>query len=118
MMTKNSLMTIFKKHNGVNFCISTCNAVGRGINGVSYNEYRGRVMGGDNCTYIAEETKIIGFMEDCIVLEVYSSSIYWQNGKHIIYLPYDCIVGVDIMSINKDRYPLKLNFKHNLKEIK
>lgn len=118
MMTKKSLMTIFKKHNGVNFSISTCNAVGRGINGVSYNEYRGCVMGGEKFTYVAEETKIIGFMEDCVVLEHNTNSNYWDDGKHIIYLPYDCIVAVDIVDVGRERYPLKLNFKHNLKEIR
>lgn len=35
-MKKETLMKIFEIHKTTNFCISTSNATGRGINGVSY----------------------------------------------------------------------------------
>lgn len=109
-MKKETLIKIFNDNKTTNFLLITNIGEGRGINGVSFNEYFGQV---DD-----ESTKIKGFMEECIVLEHNVDNGYWRGGTHILYIPYENIVTVDFLTEHRNRYPLKLSFKHNLKEIK
>lgn len=120
-MTKETLKKIFEIHKTTNFCISTSNATGRGINGVSFDDYNGCLMA---CKahkdeyYVTETTKILGFMEDCLVLEVNRPcNNYWAGGKHITYLPYNTITCVDFVTEDRKDYPKKLNFRHKLSDL-
>lgn len=119
-MKKETLMKIFQDNKTTNFCISTSNATGRGINGVSFDNYTGCLMArneyGDG-HYISQTTKILGFMEDCLVLETYTSNAYWRGGTHIVYLPYSVITCVDFVTEDRKCYPKKLNFRHKLVEL-
>ena len=120
-MKKETLMKIFQDNKTTNFCISTSNATGRGINGVSFDDYTGCLMArndyGDGY-HITQTTKIIGFMEDCLVLEVNQpSTSYWCDSSHKVYLPYNVITCVDFVTENRIRYPKELNFSHKLVEL-
>ena len=114
-------MRIFEDNKTTNFCISTSNATGRGINGVSFDDYCGCVMTcndhGDGY-HITQTTKIIGFMEDCLVLEVDNPcNNYWGGGIHTVYLPYNTITSVDFVTEERMCYPKRLIFKHKLVEL-
>ena len=119
-MKKETLMKIFENNKTTNFCISTSNATGRGINGVSFDEYIGCLMAREeykDAYYVSETTKILGFMEDCLVLENTHSGGYWQGGTHIVYLPYSVITCVDFVTEDRKCYPKKLTFRHKLVEL-
>ena len=120
-MKKETLMKIFEDNKTTNFCISTSNATGRGINGVSFDNYTGCLMARKEHRdeyYVTETTKILGFMEDCLVLEqTHTSSAYWRGGAHIVYLPYNVIICVDFVTEDRSCYPKKLNFRHKLVEL-
>lgn len=119
-MKKETLMKIFEDNKTTNFRISTSNATGRGINGVSFDDYSGCIMArndyGDGY-HITETTKILGFMEDCLVLENTHTGGYWQGGAHIVYLPYSVITCVDFVTEDRKCYPKKLTFRHKLAEL-
>ena len=120
-MKKETLMKIFENNKTTNFCISTSNATGRGINGVSFDDYYGCTMShneyGDGY-HITETTKILGFMEDCLVLEqTHTSNAYWRGGTHTVYLPYNTITCVDFVAEDRKCYPKKLSFRHKLVEL-
>ena len=119
-MKKETLMKIFQNNKNTNFRISTSNATGRGINGVSFDDYIGCMMTrkeyGDTY-YVSETTKILGFMEDCLVLENTHNDAYWQGGTHIVYLPYSAITCVDFVTEDRKCYPKKLTFRHKLVEL-
>jgi hypothetical protein len=120
-MKKETLMKIFENNKTTNFCISTSNATGRGINGVSFDDYSGCIMArndyGDGY-HITETTRILGFMEDCLVLEVNKPrNNYWVGGTHTIYLPYNTITCVDFVTEDRKCYPKKLSFRHKLVEL-
>lgn len=114
-------MKIFQENKTANFCISTSNATGRGINGVSFDDYTGCLMARKEYRdeyYITVTTKILGFMEDCLVLEVnHFSNAYWRGGTHIVYLPYNVITSVDFVTEDRKCYPKKLSFRHKLVEL-
>lgn len=120
-MKKETLMKIFQDNKSTNFCISTSNGRGRGINGVSFDDYTGCLMARKEYRdeyYITETTKILGFMEDCLILEVnHSSTSYWCGGAHKVYLPYNVITGVDFVTEDRKCYPKKLSFRHTLVEL-
>ena len=117
-MKKETLMKIFQDNKSTNFCISTSNGRGRGINGVSFDDYTGCLMARNQYNdgyHITETTKILGFMEDCLVLEVNRPcNSYWAGDTHIVYLPYNTITCVDFVTENRDCYPKKLSFRHKL----
>ena len=117
-MKKETLMKIFQDNKSTNFCISTSNAAGRGINGVSFDDYNGCLMARKEYRdeyHVTETTKILGFMEDCLILEVNRPcNSYWDGGTHIIYLPYNTITCVDFVTDDRKCYPKKLSFSHNL----
>lgn len=114
-------MKIFQDNKTTNFCISTSNATGHGINGVSFDDYTGCLMARKEYRdeyYITETTKILGFMEDCLVLEnTHTSNSYWRGGTHTVYLPYNVITGVDFVTDDRKCYPKKLSFRHKLVEL-
>lgn len=113
-MKKETLISIFKANKNSNFKITTNIGEGRGINGISFNEYYG-------VNYpLNQTTKIVGFMDDCLVLEVGGRGCYWDKGVHKIYISYDAILSVDFIIENgmEDKYPNTIREKHNLKEIK
>lgn len=114
-MKKETIIKIFEENKGNNFSIVTNIGDGKGINGVSFVEYSGEV----NWNNDRKITKILGFMEDCIVLEHYENSSYWRGGTHKIYLPFDNIVTIDIITEHKNEnaFP-KLSVEHNLNDIK
>lgn len=120
-MKKETLMKIFNDNKTTNFRISTSNATGRGINGVSFDDYVGCVMARKEYKdeyYVTETTKILGFMEDCLVLEnTHTRSGYWPGGTHTIYLPYSVINCVDFVNEDRESYPKKLTFRHKLVEL-
>ena len=120
-MKKETLMKIFEDNKTTNFCISTSNATGRGINGVSFDDYNGCLMTRKEHRdeyYINETTKILGFMEDCLVLEVNRPcNNYWNGSIHIVYLPYNTITCVDFVTEDRKSYPKKLSFRHKLVEL-
>ena len=116
-MKKETLMKIFQDNKTTNFRISTSNATGRGINGVSFDTYNGCIMACKEYKdeyYVTETTKILGFMEDCLVLENTQNNGYWSGGTHTIYLPYSVITCVDFVTKDRDCYPKKLTFRHKL----
>lgn len=119
-MKKETLMKIFENNKTTNFCISTSNATGRGINGVSFDDYTGCLMARKEHRdeyYVAETTKILGFMEDCLVMESTHNNGYWRGGTHIVYLPYNTITCVDFVTEDRKCYPKKLSFRHKLVEL-
>jgi hypothetical protein len=120
-MKKETLMKIFENNKTTNFCISTSNATGRGINGVSFDDYTGCLMTKNEYSdgyHITETTKILGFMEDCLVLEVNKPcNNYWAGGTHTVYLPYNTITCVDFVTEDRKCYPKKLSFRHKLVEL-
>ena len=119
-MKKETLMKIFQENKTTNFRISTSNATGRGINGVSFDSYYGRIMERKEYRdeyYVTETTKILGFMEDCLVLENTQSGGYWPGGTHTVYLPYNVITNVDFVTEDRSCYPKKLTFRHKLVEL-
>ena len=119
-MKKETIIKIFENNKTTNFSIITNIAEGKGINGVAFNTHIGCVQGKKEYSdeqYVVERTKILGFMEDCIVLEKYVNNAYWQGGEHTIYLPFDNIVTIDFRKGDSSRFPIKLPFKHNLKTI-
>lgn len=120
-MKKETLIKIFEANKTTNFCISTSNATGRGINGVSFDDYYGCTMSRKENGYeyyVTQTTKIIGFMEDCLVLEVNKPcNNYWQGGTHTVYLPYNVITCVDFVIEDRKCYPKKLTFRHKLVEL-
>ena len=114
-MKKETIIKIFEENKSNNFSIVTNIGKGKGINGVSFVEYYGEsIWNGDK-----ERTRVLGFMEDCIVLEHYKNNSYWQGGTHKIYLPFDSILAIDIITehSNENAFP-KLSVKHNLNDIK
>lgn len=117
-MTRETLMKIFQDNKTTNFCISTSNGRGRGINGVSFDDYTGCLKARNQYKegyHITETTKILGFMEDCLVLEQsHPCNHYWAGDTHKIYLPYNVITCVDFVCDDRDEYPKKLTFEHNL----
>lgn len=117
-MKKETIIKIFEKNKKNNFTIVTNIGVGRGINGVDFEEYVGYTKSNQGI----EETKVLGFMEDCIVLENYRNCGWRKGGTHTIYLPFECITTIDFTnnSRNEECFPTKLpkEIKHNLKEIK
>lgn len=120
-MKKETLMKIFEDNKTTNFCISTSNATGRGINGISFDDYTGCLMARNEYNdgyHITETTKILGFMEDCLVLEYYcTESLFGAGDTHIVYLPYNTITCVVFVTENRECYPKELNFRHKLVEL-
>ena len=120
-MTKETVMAIFNAHKTTNFCITTNIAEGRGINGVSFGSFEGESLVKKEYHdeyYHASWTKILGFMDECIVLCHYENHSYWDGGEHIYYIPYSNIVSISFREKDTPAYPIKMMRQHNLKEIK
>jgi hypothetical protein len=111
-MKKETIISIFKSLKDSNFRIVTNIGEGRGINGVAFADYYG------HSTTSNQSTRVLGFMGDCIVLEVEGDSAYWNGGTHKVYIPCENIVMIDHLADggNTKRFP-KLKAHHNLKEI-
>lgn len=111
-MKKETIISIFKSLKDSNFRITTNIGVGKGVNGVAFAEYYG------HSTVSNQSTRVLGFMDDCIVLEVEGDSAYWGGGTHKVYIPCENIVMIDYLADggNTTRFP-KLKVHHNLKEI-
>lgn len=111
-MKKETIISIFKSLKDSNFRITTNIGEGKGINGVAFVEYYG-------CSTVSNQsTRVLGFMGECIVLEVEGDSAYWSGGTHKVYIPCENIVMIDYIAEggNTTRFP-KLKAHHNLKEI-
>lgn len=111
-MKKETIISIFKSLKDSNFRITTNIGVGKGINGVAFVEYYGY------STVSNQSTRVLGFIDECIVLEVEGDSAYWGGGTHKVYIPCENIVMIDYIAEggNTTRFP-KLKVHHNLKEI-
>ena len=111
-MKKETIISIFKSLKDSNFRIVTNIGEGKGINGVAFTDYYG------HSTVSNQSTRVLGFMGDCIVLEVECDSAYWSGGTHKVYIPCENIVMIDYLTEggNTTRFP-KLKVHHNLKEI-
>jgi hypothetical protein len=111
-MTKETIISVFKSLKDSNFRIVTNIGEGRGINGVAFADYYG------HSTTSNQSTRVLGFIGDCIVLEVEGDSAYWNGGTHKVYIPCENIVMIDHLAEggNTKRFP-KLKAHHNLKEI-
>lgn len=111
-MKKETIISIFKSLNDSNFRIVTNIGEGKGVNGVAFAEYYG------HSNVSNQSTRVLGFMDDCIVLEVEGDSAYWGGGTHKVYIPCENIVMIDYLADggNTTRFP-KLKVHHNLKEI-
>lgn len=111
-MKKETIISIFKSLKDSNFRIVTNIGEGKGVNGVAFAEYYG------HSTVSNQSTRVLGFMDDCIVLEVEGDSAYWGGGTHKVYIPCENIVMIDYLADggNTTRFP-KLKVHHNLKEI-
>ena len=112
MFTKEILMDLFKKNEGLNYCIYTDIGVGRGINGVDFRSFIGELI--DDRDKIQHVIK--GFTDNCIVIEKSTSGYYYSDAKKDIYVPYEKIVMVDFITDTAHRY-YKFTGRHNLKEI-
>ena len=111
-MKKETIISIFKSLKDSNFRIVTNIGEGRGVNGVAFVEYYG-------CSTVSKQsTRVLGFMGECIVLEVENESAYWSGGTHKVYIPCENIVMIDYLADggNTTRFP-KLKAHHNLTEI-
>lgn len=111
-MKKETIISIFESLKDNNFRITTNIGEGRGVNGVAFVEYYG-------CSTVSKQsTRVLGFMGECIVLEVENESAYWSGGTHKVYIPCENIVMIDYLADggNTTRFP-KLKAHHNLKEI-
>lgn len=111
-MKKETIISIFESLKDNNFRITTNIGEGRGVNGVAFVEYYG-------CSTVSKQsTRVLGFMGECIVLEVENESAYWSGGTHKVYIPCENIVMIDYLADggNTTRFP-KLKVHHNLKEI-
>lgn len=111
-MKKETIISIFKSLKDSNFRITTNIGEGRGVNGVAFVEYYG-------CSTVSKQsTRVLGFMGECIVLEVENESAYWSGGTHKVYIPCENIVMIDYLADggNTTRFP-KLKAHHNLTEI-
>lgn len=111
-MKKETIISIFKSLKDSNFRITTNIGEGKGINGVAFVEYYG-------CSTVSNQsTRVLGFIDECIVLEVEGDSAYWSGGTHKVYIPCENIVMIDHLADggNTTRFP-KLKVHHNLKEI-
>jgi hypothetical protein len=111
-MKKETIISIFKSLKDSNFRIVTNIGEGKGVNGVAFEEYYG------HSTVSKQSTRVLGFMDECIVLEVENESAYWSGGTHKVYIPCENIVMIDFIAEggNTTRCP-KLKAHHNLKEI-
>ena len=111
-MKKETIISIFKSLKDSNFRIVTNIGEGKGINGVAFTDYYG------HSTVSNQSTRVLGFMGECIVLEVEEESAYWSGGTHKVYIPCENIVMIDYIAKggNATRFP-KLKVHHNLKEI-
>lgn len=111
-MKKETIISIFKSLKDSNFRIVTNIGEGKGVNGVAFAEYYG------HSTVSKQSTRVLGFMGECIVLEVENESAYWSGGTHKVYIPCENIVMIDYLADggNTARFP-KLKAQHNLKEI-
>lgn len=113
-MKKETIISIFKSLNlkGNNFRIVTNIGEGKGVNGVAFAEYYG------HSTITNQTTRVLGFMDECVVLEVESESAYWSGGIHKVYIPCENIVMIDCITEggNTARFP-KIKAHHNLTEI-
>lgn len=111
-MKKETIISIFKSLKDSNFRIATNIGEGKGVNGVAFAEYYG------HSTVSKQSTRVLGFMGECIVLEVENESSYWSGGTHKVYIPCENIVMIDYLADggNTARFP-KLKAHHNLKEI-
>jgi hypothetical protein len=111
-MKKETIISIFKSLKDSNFRIVTNIGEGKGVNGVAFAEYYG------HSTVSKQSTRVLGFMGECIVLEVENESAYWSGGTHKVYIPCENIVMIDYLADggNTARFP-KLKAHHNLKEI-
>lgn len=111
-MKKETIISIFKSLKDNNFRIVTNIGEGRGVNGVAFADYYGRSNASN------QTTRVLGFMGECIVLEVEGDSAYWSGGTHKVYIPCENIVMIDFIAEggNTARFP-KVKTHHNLKEI-
>ena len=111
-MKKETIISIFKSLKDSNFRIVTNIGEGKGINGSTFTDYYGQ------SNVSNQSTRVLGFMDECIVLEVEGESAYWSGGTHKVYIPCENIVMIDHLADggNTTRFP-KLKVHHNLKEI-
>lgn len=111
-MKKETIISIFKSLKDCNFRIVTNIGEGKGVNGVAFADYYGQ------SNMSNQTTRVLGFMGECIVLEVEGDSAYWSGGTHKVYIPCENIVMIDYIAEggNTARFP-KVKTHHNLKEI-
>lgn len=112
MFTKEILMDLFKKNEGLNFCIYTDIGIGRGINGIDFWSFTGEI------TYDGKMTQhvIKGFADSCLVIEKTTGGYYYSDAKKDIYVPYKKIMMVDFITDTSHK-DYKFTGHHNLKEI-
>lgn len=122
-MTKNDFIAAFKRIGKQNFIIQTNISIGRGINGVSYEEYIGAWQWNekDGATSFNhfKQTQILGVLDDCVVLGVHiKEKDWWHNGFHIDFVPFDNIVRVRFLDEQsrpyRGEYLCEVPFEHNL----
>lgn len=117
MLTKNTLLALFKKNKNVNFVINTNIFEGGGVNGVNATQFYGFI---DHLEY-GETTQIRGFADEYMLIRVDSRRNFWSYGCREIYLPYTSILSVEFRAqspYHSKQYPLYLPFDHELKELK
>lgn len=120
-MNKATIIDMFKKNDGTNFIIYTSIGAGRGINGVSFKTFIGTEYDCETSKCLVQKSKIVGFNDDCLILEVENHSADCGRGRigtMKVCLPYSSIVMVEFVEkTNTELYfPKKLPFKHNFND--